>query len=653
MLRIDWGGRSVGLVMGMRSRGRLIWWECCRMMRLAQSPHCCEVEMGGTVPVEVIDSTHFQKYPGHRSPYLHYHSWLNGHIYARLHANGVCEIYARHVNSKFADDGLDLKDCVPVVGFQVDAPAETLESMTGAWDGRRRDFEAGGVQFDLSEPARLATPDQPGSIEAAGGMIVWQPYLGMELYGGAAASDRIGDPYIYHAADRTVPRGMSRVLRFSLSLNPHRPPRVARYLAPAWWYGACEEFSPAPLLPVSNRFDGAIGNARTWLQTYTRSGGFEDGAIPRAATGPAAPGSRHEPGWEGETPGAAFLLAYRTGDAADYELALRACDLYTDVYVDHAVKLVRMVGYPPPAMALPHNRVHACVYAWLETGDAFDLDAARAVIENAHWVHRNSWPRQAVGRDAAYVRGAILLHRFLGDDHFHQIARGGIADIVASQRDNGSFGDQGGGAAVHGWAAFITKPWMGLIAVGPLIDYLEMYPDEDGALACIRRFADWMMRERVDHGGFKGWCYQHDYDGRREFFDYGTGKVYTLPAKAQWHVDYLARFLMFCTLRLGDPAYFDAYVESYDGRGESRTWDHDAAETIQFVPWLQARLWNARLTEDGLLVQPLNLGPRTPRAGTVMTPGGRLELSWSSQGEVVVPAGVDVQVRPADLSVTS
>jgi hypothetical protein len=158
-----------------------------------------------------------------------------------------------------------------------------------------------------------------------------------------------------------------------------------------------------------------------------------------------------------------------------------------------------------------------------------------------------------------------------------------------------------------------------------------------------------MMRERVNHGGFKGWCYQHDYDGRREFFDYSTGKVYALPAKAQWHVDYLARFLMFCTLRFGDPAYFDAYVESYDGRGESRTWDHDAAETIQFVPWLQARLWNARLTPEGLLVQPLDLGPRTPPAGTIMTPQGRLDLSWSAQGDVAVPAGVDVQVRPGKL----
>ena len=27
---------------------------------------------------------------------------------------------------------------------------------------------------------------------------------------------------------------------------------MARYQAPAWWYGLCEEFQPEPLLPVSN-----------------------------------------------------------------------------------------------------------------------------------------------------------------------------------------------------------------------------------------------------------------------------------------------------------------------------------------------------------------------------------------------------------------
>jgi hypothetical protein len=38
---------------------------------------------------------------------------------------------------------------------------------------------------------------------------------------------------------------------------------------------------------------------------------------------------------------------------------------------------------------------------------------------------------------------------------------------------DGSFGDQGGGAGIHGWNAYITKPWMGLMATGGMVDYIE------------------------------------------------------------------------------------------------------------------------------------------------------------------------------------
>ena len=36
---------------------------------------------------------------GFANPWLHRHNWLNGHLFARLHANGVCEVYAHHINS--------------------------------------------------------------------------------------------------------------------------------------------------------------------------------------------------------------------------------------------------------------------------------------------------------------------------------------------------------------------------------------------------------------------------------------------------------------------------------------------------------------------------------------------------------------------------
>ena len=38
--------------------------------------------------------------------------------------------------------------------------------------------------------------------------------------------------------------------------------------------------------------------------------------------------------------------------------------------------------------------------AWLETGDPYLIETAQAVIDTAYWTHKNSWPRQTIGRDA-------------------------------------------------------------------------------------------------------------------------------------------------------------------------------------------------------------------------------------------------------------
>src|SRR5690606_2518412 len=104
-----------------------------------------------------------------------------------------------------------------------------------------------------------------------------------------------------------------------------------------------------------------------------------------------------------------FLLAYRTGDAQDYGDAMRASYCFTDLYLDHATKLARMHGYAPNALNVPMSRVHACIYAYLETGDLYCLNAAKSIVDGAYWTHKNSWPRLAVGRDACFVRGAMAL----------------------------------------------------------------------------------------------------------------------------------------------------------------------------------------------------------------------------------------------------
>lgn len=621
-LRLWHGDNWVGIALGLRTLGEVHWWEACRLVEMERSDTCLVIEMGGAIPCIHMDWVEFNSYPGLTNPLLHKHNWINGRLYVRLHANGVCEVFAHHINSKFFDDGVLLEDVIPVIGFRCEAAPESTSHLSGEWDGRRDSLELGAVHFDLSEAARLATPEQPGRISQEGDFFTWQPYQGVELYGGSGPESLTGDPFIFHAEQHVMPRGMARTLRFSLSLS-ERSPRVARYLAPAWWYGACEEFLPEPLLPVFNDYDDRLKKACAWIECHTVQGGFEDGSVARTASLDGT--TRDEPGWEGEMPYAQFLSAWRTGDAEEYFSALRSAYYFTDVVVDHAAQAVRMHGYKPHAFSLPMNRMQGTIAAYLETADPYLLETAQAVTANSYWTHKNSWPRMTVGRDACFIRSAVLLYRYFEDESFRKMAYEAALDTAHSQRPNGSFGDQGGGSGVHQWTGYMTKPWVCLLAVGGILDYLELFPDEPVLLECVRKLADWLMAERFDHNGITSWSFQHDFDGKRCSYNPILGMV-KLPGPELWHHDTLGRLLTLCALRFAEPAYLDAWAESF--QGEYRLNDHCVAAALQFIPWVQAKLWNARLGNEGLTVNPMHFGPRMPDEGCIATPWGEIEYSW-------------------------
>ncbi len=647
-VRIRWADRTLDLMMGMKVKGAIHWWEACNLVVRDESPLCRSVEAGGAIPHVLTTLEDLKTFASYANPFLHKHNWLNGHLGLRLHANGVCEVVAHHINSSVFDDGLPLTDCVPVLGIRV--PGSDMSTVTGAWDGTRDSLELGAVRFDLAEAARLATPEKPGSLaaDAATGFLAWQPYLGMELFGGICARDRLADSYIFRAEEQIIPRGMARTLGFSFSLNSQASPRVARYLAPNWWYGLCEELTPASLLPVFDRFDAELDLTEDASLRCQFKFGFEDGSIPRH--GSSEHFEKFEPGWEGEAGYAMFLLAWRRGRGDLYQAALRAAYHFADVAVDHAAFRVRMHGYPPHAFAVPMERIHVMVAAFLETGDDYLLRTAESVIDRAHWTHKNSWPRMCVGRDACFIRGEMMLYRYFGDTHYLARARDAAQDVIDSQRPDGSFGDQGGGAGIHGWGAYITKPWMGLMAVGGLLDHLELAPAEDAAvLGAVRKFADWLMRERYDHKGVLGWGYQHYYNGTRTCYNLLGATVADLPGEGLWHVNYLARILTFCALRYNQAAYFDAWAESQDATMEAhkakegakaQVGDHRLAQNGQYLPWAQMRLWNARPAGNGGIVcQPVYAGARTPKDAVVATPDGSVTLTWSGASSVSAAGG--------------
>ncbi len=592
-LELAWGEASLGLMLGLRTGGEVHWWEACRLVVLEETPLCTTVEMGGAIAHHRPPFGDDEASRAVRRSFVHRHNWLNGRLHVRFYRNGVCEIHAHHINSKFFDDGLPLEDVVPVVGFRLAGELPPA----GPWVGGPARFRAGGVGFDLGDAARLATPEQPGAwMHGEPGWLVWQPYAGVELFGGRTAEEVSGDAWIIRPETRSFPRGMARTLRFSLSLSAASP-SIARYIAPASWYGACREFSAEPLEPVPTE-SAAVDEAREWLRAGAVPGGFEEGAIPRyqdRVWGEGTP--RHEAGWDGEVPYAQFLDAWHSGCGEAYARALRSAWHFTDVAVDHAVKLVRMHGNPPHAFSLPMNRMQGTLAAYLETGVPFLLETARAVVANAHWQHLNSWPRHTVGRDACYVRGAVLLYRYFGESFYLEIAREGAVALAQSQGADGSFGDQGGGTGLHQRAGYLNKPWMGLLGLQGVIDYLEHAPApaRDAALleGAVRRFADWLLAEQWERDGWHTWSYEHAFLGERRIFTSAT-EHRPLPTRERWHQETLARILGFCTFRFGDPAYLQAwrasFIDALHPPGTHTLSSNAVAPVLEYLPWLAMKL---------------------------------------------------------------
>lgn len=325
-------------------------------------------------------------------------------------------------------------------------------------------------------------------------------------------------------------------------------------------------------------------------------------------------------------PYAQFLAAWRSGRADDYEAALRSAYHFTDLAIDHSAKIVRMHGYlfPPHAFALPMARLQGTIAAYLETGDHFLLETAEAVTANAFWLHKNSWPRLAVGRDACFIRSAVLLYRYFNNEYFRRLAYEGIQTVGEAQRDDGSFGDQGGGTGIHQWGAYITKPWMALLATGGVLDYWEMFPDDELCTAIARKTADWLMSERLERNGSVGWCYQHGFNGGRTYFDPGRGTSRSLP-DIPWHHDSLGRLLVLCSLHFDDPRYADAWAQSLAANSLDFS-DHCIAAALQFIPWVQDHLWQAKLTADRVVTTPYSFGELTPPTATLKTPSGDLPV---------------------------
>jgi hypothetical protein len=543
---------------------------------------------------------------------------------------------------------------VPVIGFRTDFSGKVSEGHTPIdpsvpvepWTGGCDQLTVNGVPFDMTEVARLASPAQPGSITSHDGFTVLQPYEGAELFGGICPESLTGDSYIVKSHQKIWPKGMARSLRFSFSLSD-RSPRVARYMAPAWLYGVCEELVPgASYLTVKDVHEDNMDNSAKYLLDHHVRHGFEDSAFFRHLRVRDNKHMRGEPSWEGDTPWGLMLYSYRSTDEQAHRLAIRAGYYFADVVIDHSANTARMHGYPPDGYALSMNRVTCVIGAYLETGDSWLLETAQSLVEESHWTHRNSWPRMAVGRDATYGHSAAMLYRYFADEHFRHITHYCAMSVAHAQMPEGCWGDQGGGAGIHMWAAYIVKPWMGMLATQVVLDYLDIHPEEPTLRECVVKFANWLFSERLDHEeGYKTWAYQHMYNRKRRIFNMYSRLWSDLPNKPGWYQNNMSRLFGRVWLITGDKQFLEPMEDNIPRKLESGG-DHGTSATLQYMPWYTTRLWRPVLTREGVVVEPLNVGPKTPTTATVLTPAGPVSLAWEANKPVVkqAPAGLKVTI---------
>ena len=133
-----------------------------------------------------------------------------------------------------------------------------------------------------------------------------------------------------------------------------------------------------------------------------------------------------------------------------------------------------------------------------------------------------------------------------------------------------------------------------------------------------------------------GWTYMHHFKGK-------PLPGITMPDGPTtgghlYHLEHIARLLPWFSFLTGDSSHFDAFMESYEAKTSIRRASYwEGVAIFLYLPWLQDRLWNARLTKEGVVVDPVYLGERTPRTGSIATPDGPIPLTWVAPNKLDVP----------------
>ena len=639
----SFASKELSLRLGLKHAGQTRWWEWIRIEELWSGPLCKAVRIGGAVEVEHFGDEYCATLKGQLdSKAVHYHNWLRGDVYAVMFANGVIQLTLRHINNHLFDHGRDLTDVLPVVGFRTNDTTDIQEVL----DGSDTRFDLGGVRFDLAEAATMVGPEHPGRLASEDGVIVYQPYETVEIHGDTHKRQR-GDGLIVDGRDNIFPKGVARTVPVMVSMGEAQPV-VSRFVAPDWLYGTSKEMWGDDVLPVHDAWDAVVDDceAGALKAEENRLRCFDNAVLVREV-------------WEGEIAYSQMLHFYRSGDLRFLDIAL--CDAYhnADISFDHATETIRMHNYPFGAIALPLFRTVSMTAAYLETGDPYLLECAESAAVRYYWLDKHNWPRRSYGRDAASLRSLVFLWDYTGKEDYLAMVREALGRLIQCQRDNGSYGDQGGSVGQCGGSANeITKVWMAMLANDPVVDYLQRRNDDEELWQAVLKTGELVLETQLVKDGAYYWAYEYahgDNPGNPWEMLSDPENFSRFPTlSSTW--GYKARFLTFLSARTGDMRYLTAWQKFHD-----TNWALDGRETVdkqgrtvkpfvdkpdvpayttnkavQYVPYAQAHKWNAQLENGGIRIRPLLTDWQEKMTGEISTPMGRLQVSCAKEGDKTV-----------------
>ena len=598
-LELSHAGRQLGIRMGIAlADGGYHWWEWLQVEQLWAGPVCTAIRAAGYIGVaDIPEDELFDPKKYNTGPWLHRHNWLYAEIYAQVFVNGLVRITARHVNNRFFDQGRDLEGFVPMIAFNAGGAGITDTPL----DGTVTDFPLGKVHFDIERGGDLISPEHPGRLHADEGLVIYQPYEGVEYYRGDTA---MGEKWNLGAGDRRMWKGMARSVGFDMSFA-EQPIRTQRCLPPYGWLAYAGALWPDAVLaargPLDVRCDDVI----------------EDGSAP-SHTGrkPLCSGRYFQMAAlsDGEKAHGLMRQAHRTGRRDLYEYALHIAYAYADIGIDHAEYTHQIESMSHGSISLVLQRTLGMLAAYLETGDPYLLRLAESMADAAYALDRGNWPRRSFGRDAAYIRSLTRLYDVTGESFYLRRAGEACRRVAQCQRENGSFTDQGGTYGPHAHLNEIVKPWMNSILSEVMVDYLERVEGDPVVEACLVETAGWLLSVLLKDDDGLYWPYQVAWgrNGEDPLSRWTPDKPPRLHPTGDMQLDYNARTLLWVSRYTGDPRYARAWQATCERRlricartGQPYRSTYGNVKVPDNFPWHEAHLWGARWDGERVTFSPM------------------------------------------------